>query len=383
MTSPTLTTRTTPILKGTIPWKDFVMGVQRWEDGIRVAQEFLVLPEMAAPLERGVSVAICTYRRPASLNRLLDSIALQQRRPVQLVIVDASPDDETERSLEERSDLSQIADRVLYLRVGGPLRGLTRQRNLALRMVDCDLVAFFDDDMVLTSGCLLEMERPHRDLADQVVGVAGMIENQCARPGLLWRVRRLLGIVSSLNPGDYCRSGLSVSWNFVPRTATQLIEGRWLQGGATMWNTDVVRGIGFHEGFQGYSSGEDLEFSLQAGRQGRLLLASTARMSHLHDSSGRPDAYMMGYMGLKNMHQIQRTCLSERSWRDAVWFVYAYGLDTLIRTLWLVYPRETGQRVRFLRGRLTYFAEMMWHVRPAIPGMSTPTCRIPRRHAAS
>lgn len=366
MTAFTEMSRTAPILNGNIPWRDHVVGSLQSEG---VPAQLVNIREMPAELRPGLTVAICTYCRPESLSRLLDSIAVQDRRPEQLVIVDASPDDSSERALRGRPSLGALADRLVYVRVTGPLKGLTRQRNLALRLTDCERVAFFDDDMVLAASCLREMERPHRERHAAVAGVAGMIENQCATPGLLWRARRVLGIVTTLQPGDYCRSGLSVSWNFLPRDAAGVREGRWLQGGATMWQTSAARRIGFNETFQGYSSGEDLEFSLRMGREGLLLLAADARMVHLHDTAGRPDSFMMGYMGLKNLHHIQRTCLTGRTWRDGAWFVYAFGMDTLIRAMWLVYPGETWERVQFLRGRLRYFRELLWKAaREAEPG---------------
>lgn len=308
-----------------------------------------VSAEAGGALRPGVAIAICTYRRAWSLNRFLDSLVTQQRRPEQLVIVDASPDDETEQSLRKRSDLDALAEAILYFRVTGPLVGLTRQRNFAVRWVDTELVAFFDDDIVLQPGCLAELERAHRVRGEQLVGAAAYIENGGQRSTLIWRLRTALGIVPSLRPGTYCRSGMSITWSFLPPN-DQLTEGQWLPGVA-MWKTAVVRELGFFEGFRGYCQGEDLEFSLRAARKGTLVMAGAARVLHLHEASGRPDHFKRGYMAIYNRYQIHRRGLDGRTWRDGAWFCYAWTVDSLLLLRHMVVPRRIGPTLKQIAGR--------------------------------
>ena len=54
-------------------------------------------PDEAAMLMAGLAVVVCTCQRPESVARLLQSLAAQDRLPDQLIIVDASPGDDTER----------------------------------------------------------------------------------------------------------------------------------------------------------------------------------------------------------------------------------------------------------------------------------------------
>ena len=191
-------------------------------------------------LEPGCCVAVCTHRRTREMSRFLDSLVLQTRTPDELVIIDASPDGQTEQMLRNRAGLGQLAQRVVYLRVTGPLRGLTRQRNYALRWATRDLIAFFDDDVVLSPDCLQEMESVHRSGGGSIAGVAAFVENQQQPPSALWRVRRLLGIVPSLRPGSYARGGMPVSWNFLAENS-DVTEGDWLSGCSMMWRTAVAR----------------------------------------------------------------------------------------------------------------------------------------------
>jgi GT2 family glycosyltransferase len=304
-----------------------------------------------APLLPGCAVAICTYKRARSLKRFLESLAKQERRPDQLIIVDASPDTETEEMVASESWVGGLAPCFQYFRVAEPLRGLTRQRNFALRQVSADLLAFFDDDLVLEPRCLEALERAHRSSTEPIAGV-GALENVDLVANIrLWRLRRLLRMVPSLEPGRYYRSGITTPWAFL-QSRQGLFEGEWLPGGATMWRTSVVRELKFKEEFRGYAQSEDVEFSLRAARFGKLLLAAHAQYRDDHAPAGRPDAYQLGYMAIRNRYLIHRDAFPHRDFRDVLWFVYAWTLDTLLFARFLRSPRQWVPAAREVAGRL-------------------------------
>ena len=299
-------------------------------------------------LRPGVTVVVCTFERSASLTRFLDSLTTQDRIPDCLIIVDASSDDRSERALMSHPVRERLVADVRYVRVTGALRGLPRQRNVALEQVPTDLVAFFDDDVVLLPGCLREMECVHRADAT-AVGVGALIQNEIVRPALRWRLRLLLGVVPHLRPGRYFRSGVSTPWGFLAAT-DEVVEGDWLSGCAAMWRTAVARETGYNPAFAGYANGEDLEFSLRARRGGRLVVAGRARALHLHDAAGRPDAYRLGVMTGQNSHAIHRTCLPRRSWKDRAWFWYAALVNVAIGVAELAGRGDRTTRLQYLSG---------------------------------
>jgi GT2 family glycosyltransferase len=297
----------------------------------------------------GCTVAVCTYKRAESLKRFLESVERQERKPDHLLIVDASADDETERMLKGYSDLQRVAGCVLYCRVRGPLIGLTRQRNFSLRNVLTDLVAFFDDDIVLLPGCLAELERAHRS-SEEIVG-AGAFIGEFQPLYLAWRLRRLTGAVSTLQPGKYCRSGMSIPWSF-RRPAGEVVEGDYLAGGATMWKTAVAREIGFNETFAGYALGEDLDFSLRARNKGKLVLVDDGRVLHLHEQAGRPDYFRFGYMAISNHYDVHRRVLRDLTGRDKALFAYAWFIDTVLLSRRLRVPGRFRPTCHQIAGRL-------------------------------
>jgi len=309
------------------------------------------LPHAQVALEPGCSLVICTHRRARSVKRFLDSLLAQEVKPDRLIVVDVSPDDETEQVIRNRQSVECLAKCFCYVRVSGALKGLPRQRNFALSLVTTDLVGFFDDDIILLPGCLKELIRTHRLLGDEVVGVGAYVENEYRQARLLWRLRRLLRMVSNLQPGSYHRSGISVPWSLLPPTE-EIVYGQWLPGAAMMWRTAVAAEVGFREAFDGYAQGEDLDFSLRAGRQGELVVAGRAQFQHLHEPGGRPDYRRLGYMAIGNRYHIHQRCLDNRTWRDTAWFVYAWTIDTLLLSRHFLYPKRVAPTLLYIAGRL-------------------------------
>src|SRR5262249_34532099 len=156
---------------------------------------------------------VCTYERPASLARCLASLAAQDPAPDAVVVVDASDGADSE-AVVQRASAERDLPPTSYFRVKGSLKGLTRQRNFALRFVGHDLVVFFDDDVVLEPGCVDALVRALRENRE-VAGAGAFVTNESRRPNALWRTRRILGIVPHLVPGRYTRSGMSIPWSFL------------------------------------------------------------------------------------------------------------------------------------------------------------------------
>src|SRR5204862_3901692 len=164
-------------------------------------------------------------------------------------------------------------------------------------VVEHDLVAFFDDDVVFEPGCLAALERVLRG-EPRAAGAGVAVVNESPRPNALWRLRRALRIVPDLTPGHYARSGMSIPWSFLGRR-TGVVEGDFLPGCGMAFRTALARATGFHDGFAGYGQGEDLDFSLRMRRHGPLLLACDARLHHLTEPDGRPDPFRLGYMAIQ------------------------------------------------------------------------------------
>jgi GT2 family glycosyltransferase len=302
-------------------------------------------------LEPGLCVVVCTLSRPASVRRFLRSLREQDLAADELIVVDASENELTEAVLHDLLRDWPNCPRVIYARVTGEGVGLTRQRNLAAQLASRCLIAYFDDDIILMPGCLRAMERVHQMHGQDVVGVGAIMENEQGPPRWLWRMRRALGIVKSLEPGRYHRSGMSTPWRFL-ECSSALHDGDWLPGGAMMWRTETVRGVRFRESFRGYAQGEDLDFSLRVRPMGRLVVTGAACAVHEHVQQSRPGWFTLGYMALHNRYVIHRDGLPNRKISDVLLFAYAWALDTILLARHLAVPGRWRQTFQQVAGRI-------------------------------
>jgi GT2 family glycosyltransferase len=277
---------------------------------------------------------------------MLDSLCRQVRQPDEVLVIDASDDGRSEDVVQGFAGARSVA----YWRVVPPLKGLTRQRNFSLTLAAFDLIAFFDDDVLLEPRCLAELERVLRARPD-VVG-AGCLAETFLAPSALWRVRRALGMLSESKPGAYTRSGMSIPWRFHPPTE-DVLEGDWLPGCAMMVRSEAASATRFDEEFSGYGQAEDLDFSLRLRSLGRLVVAGAARCAHLHEPAGRPDARQLGHMEIWNRYRIwQRTFGSAGP--SARWmFVYAWTVDTIMLTRDAIRPSRAFDGVMRIAGRVS------------------------------
>lgn len=244
-------------------------------------------------LETGLAVAVCTYRRPHSLRGFLDSLASQERQPEELIIVDASPDADTEEVVKNFISEKGKPLRTKYVRVGDSLRGLTRQRNLSIKMVGADLTCFFDDDIVLRPGALDLLEKAIR-ANDSLIAAACHIENEIFYElPPRWRLRKVLGLWHERQVGYLNPAGMAVPQGlWLPFTGIRVVDV--VPGGATCWRTWVLRTVPFDESFLGYGQAEDLEYSLRTRNLGAKVVVGETRVLHLHDRGARISSYEYG-----------------------------------------------------------------------------------------
>lgn len=94
-----------------------------------------------------LSVCVVTYERPSHVSRLLDSLADQDTPADEVVLVDDSDDDRTERVAESARDplAAGGCDLVHVRREDGS--GMTDARNAAIETAAGDVLAFLDDDV--------------------------------------------------------------------------------------------------------------------------------------------------------------------------------------------------------------------------------------------
>lgn len=108
------------------------------------------------PVNAQISVVICTRNRGSRILQTITSVLRSTSSAFELLIVDQSSDDETERAIEPfRSD-----PRVRYIRTS--TRGLGHARRLSLERVTSEIVLMTDDDCAVDPNWVTEMAEVHR-----------------------------------------------------------------------------------------------------------------------------------------------------------------------------------------------------------------------------
>ena len=115
-----------------------------------------------------LTVIIPTYNRPACIERNLAALAAQMPAPDQIIIVDASPGDETAVIVERFTN-------VLYFKNPAGRGNIPTSRNMALEHTRGDIVAFLDDDAFPRAGWAAALLETYRDTS--IAGVAGRALN--------------------------------------------------------------------------------------------------------------------------------------------------------------------------------------------------------------
>ena len=131
-----------------------------------------------------VSVVVPTYRRPDYVRECLRHLAALRTPPLEVLVVDASPDDSTRDVV--------AGARATYLRNDLGPSTTPESRDIGLRAASGDVVAFVDDDAYVDPDWLDELLACYDDPA--VVGVGGRIVNGQAGEEVdgLDRIGRLL-----------------------------------------------------------------------------------------------------------------------------------------------------------------------------------------------
>jgi GT2 family glycosyltransferase len=116
-----------------------------------------------------VSVVVVTYGRPDCVRECLEHLRRLRTPPLEVVVVDATPDDRTRRLVRE----SFPEVRLLHSTLG---RGTTPEsRQMGYAATSGEILAFVDDDAYVAPDWLDEIVAPYADPA--VVGVGGRAIN--------------------------------------------------------------------------------------------------------------------------------------------------------------------------------------------------------------
>ena len=223
--------------------------------------------------ERTCSVIVITRNRAACIRRCLEHLQRQDYpHPFETIVVDSSPDQETQRVLDDFLD-------VRWVRIPDGRNNMPQARNLGIQHASGEIIAFLDDDSYAHPSWLSEIMKHYTD--PQIGGVGGRLIDPL-RPPIGDRVGYL-----SVSPR------IKMTGNFVIDSGCP-IEVDHLSGGTMSFRKKILLDIeGFDPHYTGGNQAEETDVCVRVKAAGyRLLYEPRAVVDHLsvrtQSFGGRP-----------------------------------------------------------------------------------------------
>ena len=245
------------------------------------------------------------------------SLRTQRLRFAELIVIDASDDDQTQEAIEayaRQEDLSTW--QIVWERA--KKRGAAVQRNQGLARATQPAIWFFDDDILFEPECVARLWSALQSDA-RLGGVSAMITNQRYRsPGRV--SQSIFRLMAGRREVSYAGRVVGPAVNLLPEDRDDLPEVvpvQWLNTTCTMYRREALPAPAFPAQFFGYSLMEDLALSLTVGRHWRLANARTARIYHDSQSGEhKSDVAALSRMELVNRHHVMTEVMERRRSRD-------------------------------------------------------------------
>ena len=222
------------------------------------------------------SIVIPTKNRPQELITMFNSIIEQTRLPDQVIIIDQSHSDNlVKSSLETLVEKTNI--RLNYIHDEN-INGLVAAKSVSLKYNECDIISFFDDDIVLKPNYLFEISQAFIN-NKSIMGANGIIIN---RPEYNYLKSLIFNFFHIGLFRDNRQSVLNKT------NDTSLLHVNTLSGGLSSWKKGVFEKVKFdtENKFHAY---EDKEFSIRVGRAfpNQMYIVPGAKLYHYHSPGNR------------------------------------------------------------------------------------------------
>lgn len=276
------------------------------------------------------SLIVCTYMRPNAILTLLESVNKQVLYPNEIIIVDGSTNNDTQKVFEINAFKN-----LIYYKVDDESKGLTKQRNFGISKVSrsIEVVCFLDDDTILADTYFKNLINTYTNYPD-ASGVGGYIVNE-----VKWRklnpnekptykeyeidgyvrdlgsrnvLRKKLGLLSDKPPcfmPDFS-NGFSVG-SLPPNN--KIYPAEHFIGCSMSFSMKVINSFNFSTYFEGYGLYEDSDYCLRVSQNHKLYVNTGAELNHYHEAAGRPNKYNYGKMVTRNGWYIWRIGINKPS----------------------------------------------------------------------
>jgi GT2 family glycosyltransferase len=276
-----------------------------------------------------IGLIVATYKRAVLVGQFLDSIQNQSRLPDEVVL-----------SAVEASDVPQLPTLRFPVKVLLGRPGSCRQRNSGIEYLcgRVDIVVFLDDDFWMAGSYLEELERLFES-DSSIVGATGKIIADGATS-------------AGFSVAD--AEAMLRSHQAPPNRHSHVTDVSDTYGCNMAFRMRCINTIRFDERMPLYGWQEDVDFSAQIGRAGRLVRSDASWGVHLGTKMGKTSGLRFGYSQIINPLYVYR--------KGNMRLTAAGGLilrNIIANTFKSVFPEPYIDRRGRLRGNLRGLADVL------------------------
>ena len=288
-----------------------------------------------------ISVIIPTRNRSNLLKESIQAILANKVEINRIIVIDSSDDINFQ-------NLEYLHDKIMHSRT--KIKSAARQRNIGIEKLDPNekYVAFLDDDVIVPNHYFVNLI--HTLETTGCVGVSGLALNPQTSPkdNIFRNLLARLFLLSSNKEGVVLKSGVNIPVN---QNSRNLIEVEWLIG-CSIWNFSKIRNLRFREDFQGQALGEDVIYSHNARKFGKIYVDPRVILIHHESPLMRPNDDEFMYMWIKNRYEI----VKERQIKNGS--LPAYHWANFGKILQIIFMKKRG-KLPSLKGIFRAYSEIL------------------------
>jgi glycosyltransferase involved in cell wall biosynthesis len=228
------------------------------------------------------SVVICTLHNYIGLEQCITSITQQTVKPREVIIVHGGENDEISKSIEEKIH-PILQSNFIILKYIKTMKSLVIQRNIGIDNADCDVIVFFDDDVILEVDYFYFLSELYQSKWDDCLGgiQGAIIENLGIKP---WYPREILRKIFFLtNQTGNGRLQPSAHPSFC-NNSKKIKKVDIFSGCMMSFRRDILLKHKFDENMQEYWMLDDVELSYRISRKYNLYQTPFAKLHHISSS---------------------------------------------------------------------------------------------------
>lgn len=208
------------------------------------------------PMKEKISLIVPTLNRPNDLAACLESIALCDMQPDEVVVIDQSRDSNI---IERNAETCKVYSNVIYVLVD--FASITKARNVGMARAKNELLVFSDDDVTFPSDFFNRISSLFDDKKLGLLGTFNALEKPLKKSCHLFSKIFNFREFREKQRGYFTKSMLGV----LPPSTNEVSDTDWAMGYCFCVRKSVVQAnnLQFDNCMMGYAFNEDLDFTMR------------------------------------------------------------------------------------------------------------------------